>query len=99
YTVSLSQNLHDFGALGPFRSTRDAKLLTPDIRFQVTVHQFSYRSVLAFRSELTFFMANSFESGNRVRAFRIVGVHSKQDRLTVNYYSKIISIVLHILFN
>ncbi|TNN20159.1 hypothetical protein EWB00_005105, partial [Schistosoma japonicum] len=87
YTVSRLEGFHDSDNTPSFWFTNGANFLVPDIGFHVNVNQFGYRSVLALKSEVTFFLANSFISGNRIRAFRIVGANSTQNRLTVSRYS------------
>ncbi|TNN17750.1 hypothetical protein EWB00_010864, partial [Schistosoma japonicum] len=57
----------------------------PDIGFHVTVNQFTYRSVDASKNDVTFILANASANDNRVRLFQLLGEHSSQKNLTIEY--------------
>ncbi|TNN04801.1 hypothetical protein EWB00_010854, partial [Schistosoma japonicum] len=60
-------------------------VITRDIGFQVTVNQFTYKSVHASRTGLAFILFNDRSNDNRGRLIRILGEHSTQKNLTIKY--------------
>ncbi|TNN04796.1 Egg protein, partial [Schistosoma japonicum] len=52
----------------------------------MTVNQFTFKSIVGFTSSATLFFGNSFESGERIRSFRIVGAKSIKNYVCVYTY-------------
>ncbi|KAK4467956.1 hypothetical protein MN116_000223, partial [Schistosoma mekongi] len=78
YTDSESLGLLDYGFSEDQTTANVKRFLLEDIGFTFKVHQKTFKSLIAFRSEATVFMADAFENGKPVRSFRIVDGYSSQ---------------------
>ncbi|TNN04852.1 hypothetical protein EWB00_010302, partial [Schistosoma japonicum] len=85
YTVSLSEDVYEYCDALHIRHIRHASVLASNIGFQVTVNQFTYRSVGASRNDSIFFLANAFANESRVRLVRILGANSSQISLPLYF--------------
>ncbi|KAK4469017.1 hypothetical protein MN116_000161, partial [Schistosoma mekongi] len=87
YTDLESIGLYNYG-LYKFRNQTNGKsLLIKDVGFTFKFHQKTFKSLIAFRTEATVFMADEFENGKPVRSFRIVNGSSSQSNSNVDTYS------------
>nr|AAW24612.1 SJCHGC03091 protein [Schistosoma japonicum] len=56
------------------------------------VHQLNLTSAIVFKNESTVYMADTFEQGNSMRSFRIVGAHSDQNQLNVRSFTNALQV-------
>nr|CAX73788.1 Egg protein CP11 [Schistosoma japonicum] len=87
YIGSRSLNFFETGSYQTVDVKRGNGLFVPDIGFQVTVNQFSYRSVLGFKSG-TVLMADGFKHGNQVRSIRMADGNTSSSNVFVISRSK-----------
>ncbi|TNN04977.1 hypothetical protein EWB00_009954, partial [Schistosoma japonicum] len=88
YTASQSHRLQDYNSAVYPISIPKSHALVPDIGFQVTVNQFTYKLVQATKMVPYFNLANAYITGNRIRIFRILDPRSSQKTLTIQYSNK-----------
>ncbi|KAK4469006.1 hypothetical protein MN116_000148, partial [Schistosoma mekongi] len=90
YNDSELMELNKHGSYRSRNNTNQSSLLFKDIGFSIGVHQMTIKSLIAFRFEGTVFMADTFEIGNSIRSFRIVGTNQPEGRMYIDTYDNVL---------
>nr|AAP06050.1 hypothetical protein [Schistosoma japonicum] len=93
YAESESTQSHDIKDSRFPNNTVESRLFIEQLGFTVKVHQFELKSAIVLRNEATVYMADTFEQGNPMRSFRIVGANSDQNELHIHSFTNALQVV------
>nr|CAX76012.1 hypothetical protein [Schistosoma japonicum] len=93
YAESDPKKPHVFGNSRFPNDTGESRLFIEQLGFTVMVHQLNLTSAIVFKNESTVYMADTFEQGNPMRSFRIVGANSDQNELRTYSYNNLLGVL------